>query len=301
MERNGEDLTMKPKKISSLVDYQFYFGGSPGLDFTAVELGANNEVAKVTNTQTYFLYDALQLFFGNGGGECYIISVGSYKDDVVFGDTTTPAGLRGGLEVLKEVDEPTMILFPDAMGLDDSGDITDLQQQALIQCAELMDRVAIFDIEKAENKDEHKSKIDAFRNGVGMDNLKYGAAYTPWIKVKQQKDVRYRDIKDVLFQAGTTTPVDLRARLGDIPAADRTTLTNQINTLNEVVSDNLFIKTRIDDYRDSGADHFAEYTADGTTNSLPTLSQGFQALVQSVRSKMAAAEASGLKVDVTKA
>ena len=53
--------------------------------------------------QHYLLYHSMQFFFQNGGGPCYIVSVGGYEDDI------TAAALTGGLTPLVKEQEPTMV------------------------------------------------------------------------------------------------------------------------------------------------------------------------------------------------
>ena len=163
---------------------------------------------KAENKLEYYFYNSVQLFYANGGGDCYIISVGNYSETISFGTVST--GLRGGLEVLEELDEPTMIVFPDAVSLS-VADISKLQQDALSQAASLMDRVGIFDIRKAKDKTELAVKVQEFRDNIGMNNLKYGAAYTPWLKVNIKKEVHYRDIKDKIVKAGSNVLIDLKS------------------------------------------------------------------------------------------
>ncbi len=299
-ETNGESLFMKYKKISSMVEFLQYFGGAPKLVFdkttgNGVELDGNNQVVKAVNKQQYFLYDSMQMFFANGGGDCYIIAVEKYKEDgsVSLGTAAPLTGMTGGLEVLKEIDEPTMIVFPDAVSMG-TLDMYSLQQTALQQAADLMDRVGVFDIKKAEDKTTHDAKVKEFRDNIGMANLKYGAVYTPWLKVGIKKEVRYRDIKDQIVQAGTTTAIVLSSLVKNLSVADTTTIKNQITLLNEVVSDNKFIAKRIGLVLDSDIvanPEFPEYTPTGTVKDLPSLTQGFDILLQSVNSLIATAEA----------
>src|SRR5450759_4936530 len=136
-ETNGESLFLKPKKISSMIEFDLYYGTGPKTIFDAahgsgVELDANNQVVKANNKQEYYLYSSMQMFFANGGGDCYIISVGKYTEAITIGDDTS--GMLGGLSVLSEVDEPTMIVFPDAVSLSPVSDFYNLQQAALTQC-----------------------------------------------------------------------------------------------------------------------------------------------------------------------
>lgn len=53
----------------------------------------------------------MMLFFQNGGGACYIVSVGKYGDDIEM------AKLDSGIKVLLKEQEPTMVVIPDAVSL----------------------------------------------------------------------------------------------------------------------------------------------------------------------------------------
>src|SRR3954468_21302288 len=102
-ERKGADLTNVPTKIMSLLDYQQLFGGEPSLTSIAVTVDKDNNyaVSSVTPSPRYYMYDALRMFFDNGGGKCYIVSVGNYSATAVAsGDEslTTSPGLRVGLK-----------------------------------------------------------------------------------------------------------------------------------------------------------------------------------------------------------
>ncbi|MBY8961773.1 phage tail sheath subtilisin-like domain-containing protein [Flavobacterium sp. D11R37] len=162
---------LKPVKIVSLLEYNQYFGGAPQPENITVVLDANNMPTTgttVTESQ-YKLYNSLQLFFANGGGECYIVSVGSYEDDIDETDITA------GLDALESYDEPTLLLFPDAVSLD-ADVLGNLQKTALLQCQELMDRFVIMDVKQDDNLDD---ALTSFRDNVGIQSLKYGAAYYP--------------------------------------------------------------------------------------------------------------------------
>ncbi|WP_223599583.1 phage tail sheath C-terminal domain-containing protein [Chryseobacterium sp. GVT01B] len=107
----------KPTRIASMLEYEQLFGkANPEIFAVAFKDGA------VTATQPkisdFKMYYAMQMYFANGGGACYIVSVGGYNDQVTVGTSTTEAGtLLYGLELLKKEDEPTLIVFPDLQGL----------------------------------------------------------------------------------------------------------------------------------------------------------------------------------------
>src|SRR5690606_34546974 len=138
----------------------------------------------------FFMYDSLRLFFDNGGGHCYIVSVGLYQltdgtaNEVDAGNENDPGnspGLRVGLKELEKFDEPTIILFPDAALLPDDDDgkaaFYSLQQMAVSQSAKLQDRVALLDLREAQTNSVSEA-VSEFRDNIGINNLKYAAAYT---------------------------------------------------------------------------------------------------------------------------
>ncbi|SEM93703.1 hypothetical protein SAMN05421856_10933 [Chryseobacterium taichungense] len=115
----------KPTRISSMLEYEQLFGkANPEMFAVAFKDGV--ATATQTKVSDYKMYYALQMYFANGGGPCYIVSVGDYNDPVTVGTSATQVGtLLHGLELLKKEDEPTLIIFPDLQGLVPSGaDVT---------------------------------------------------------------------------------------------------------------------------------------------------------------------------------
>lgn len=289
---NSETLLRVPWKIGSMLEFELYFGKGPKIIFdltskNVVELDASNQVVKASNKQDYYLYSSLQMFFANGGGQCYIISVGKYTESIAFGDNSS--GLLGGLDVLSEVDEPTMIVFPDAVSLSPVSDFYKLQQAALKQCGALMDRVTVMDIVKADNKTELSDKIKEFRDSIGMSDLKYGAIYAPWLKVGIKKDVRYRDLKGKIVKAGSTVVIDLKTLIKNLSVTDTATITGLLTALDEITADNDFIEETIKESL-SAANNTLIKPA-GFTGDLPSLESAFNLVVQSVNTLLADAQA----------
>ncbi|MEM9214357.1 MAG: phage tail sheath C-terminal domain-containing protein [Cyanobacteria bacterium P01_F01_bin.150] len=168
--RREEDLTLKPTRISSILDYETLFGGA---EPTALDISTDDEgqVQPFTPPEVNFLmYYALRMYFDNGGGSCYIVSVGSYDAPA------TADAFREGLDALKKEDEPTLILLTDAIKQLDDIDYIQLCQQVLLQCNQLGDRFGIFDVKDEENG------VETFRQGIGIESLKYGAAYYPYLQ-----------------------------------------------------------------------------------------------------------------------
>ncbi|WEK71324.1 MAG: phage tail sheath C-terminal domain-containing protein [Candidatus Chryseobacterium colombiense] len=106
----------KPTRISSMLEYEDLFGKANPETFAVV---FKDGVATATQTKVsdFKMYYAMQMYFANGGGACYVVSVGDYTDTVSVGTSTTQKTLLYGLELLKKEDEPTLIVFPDLQGL----------------------------------------------------------------------------------------------------------------------------------------------------------------------------------------
>ena len=175
---NGEYLG-RPVRISSILDYTTIFGGAEATDFT-VTLDENEQITQITAgegsavTPAYLLYYMLRLFFDNGGGPCYVVSIGDYSE------LPSKDKFAEGLAAVRKEDEPTLILLTDAVNLPDPVDYHDLCQSVLRQCNSLKDRFGIFDVLVS---DRDTNSIGAgFRQGIGTEYLKYGAAYYPYLQ-----------------------------------------------------------------------------------------------------------------------
>ncbi|RKH59553.1 phage tail sheath family protein [Corallococcus aberystwythensis] len=234
-ERNGVSLTKQPFRIKSQLEFEQYFGGGASPKSVTVKLDDDNAVLATAITPRFYLYDSLRLFFDNGGGPCYIISVGSYSD------TVDKAALVAGLEPLRKEDEPTLIVIPEAVLLSDN-DCSELQTKMLAQCEELQDRFAILDVmhDAAKTLTEMAS---TFRNGIGMRALRYGAAYFPYVRTTTPFTIRY---KDITFEKGGNT-VGLASLTGTAGS-----LLQMVQQLDRALKDVQTLKTALADAEGSG-------------------------------------------------
>ena len=188
----ANDLNMTPTRITSMGDFEMSFGLPVKEDKIKVAIttatdGTRSATATLAEADRspYMMWYALRMYFDNGGGPCYICSVGNYA--------TPPAApvitdLENGLAAVRKEDEPTLIVFPEAQYLS-VGDFHSLHDLALQQCADLQDRFVIMDTHGGETtpppapslndpKTVILTAVTAFRNGPS-NNLKYGAAYAP--------------------------------------------------------------------------------------------------------------------------
>lgn len=259
-EENGVSLTNVPTRIKSLLEYTELYGGAPSPGTITVDLDNSNTPTTVTISPQYYLYNSLRLFYDNGGGNCYIVSVGSYTTTVALGDivnpTTTP-GLLVGLNALKKYDEPTLILYPDAISLS-APNLNALQQQTLSQCATLQDRFGIFDLledDAANSITDMDDGVTYFRDNIGVNNLKYGAAYVPHLRTTIPYVFEFNDV--TLERGGAT--VSLSTISADpVPVDNLVTALADRTTIDDFVEDPLASG-------DSVTDGYEDITTTGRT------------------------------------
>jgi phage tail sheath protein FI len=155
-------------RVTTLLEYEEIFGGPKPASFTVtVDAGQVTGVTRTTTTE-FLLYYAVSHYFKNGGGACYIVSIGSY------GASLAKAHFVAGLGLLEKEDEPTLVVLTDAVNLTAAADYHELCQSALDHCHKLGDRFSIFDVRDGD--------ISDFRNNTGTKYLAYGAAYHPYLQ-----------------------------------------------------------------------------------------------------------------------
>jgi phage tail sheath protein FI len=217
------DLHLKPTRISSLIEYERLFGVAQKENAVEVTITVLPD-ASIKSTATlaenkrskHIMYYALQMFFANGGGPCYIVSVNSYKAAV--GDPLVETELSAGLDAIRKEDEPTLIVFPEAQSLS-IADFKTLHDAALKQCDDLKDRFVIMDvhggaISMSDPAANLLTAVGSFRsNGIGTNNLKYGAAYAPNLET---------GVDAAFDESATNVAINGNAavKLSDLPATD---------------------------------------------------------------------------------
>lgn len=267
----GRMVTLVPTRIASLIEYTAIFGGAhqarfriqpaiaAGADFTAGGQGY------ALNSETTFnLYDSICLFYANGGGQCYVVSAGSYAD----APAQRAAALQAGLAAVHDLSGPTMLVIPEATLLD-LNDYRLLRQAMLTQCADKQDRVAILDVigtDKSFPSTDLRTaeawlhdRIADFRDGLAAapETLKFGMAYAPFLKTSlvEAGDFSFANFDsddsetitaviageiDRLYPAHDHRAQSLKSDLRDIWDADpktRTTLGHRLMTHVPLLSD----------------------------------------------------------------
>ena len=233
---NGRSAYFTPVLVNSMAEFEAAFGAAftstydivevpsaVGAGFTAQRWNAGTQTfaqkfyALARANGVFNLYNSLRLFYANGGGPCYVVSVGGYTDDgrVPGGAAIDAAKLTQGLTAIGAQAGPTILAIPDAVllkpdatpahGVPVSAAFNTLAQAMLAQCGALQDRVAILDVYGADalKPDPNGSVsnsalgylVETFQNGVGNSSLNYGMAYFPFLQttVVQPNEVDYRN------------------------------------------------------------------------------------------------------------
>lgn len=215
VDANGKGIPLfTPTRITSLLEYEERFGGPQGQEFT-IDINDDTTVTPTARTisvtksvteSEFRLYYSMQMYFANGGGPAWIVPVGLYANSTVLvGD------LEDGLAAIAKIDEPTLLLYPDAISLSDTpADIATVNNTALTQCNTLKDRFTIMDVvQEASTVDDDAT---SFRDDqVGPDNLRYGASYYPYLNTTLNYGVNDYTLAISTY---TTTPA-----VADLPAA----------------------------------------------------------------------------------
>ena len=188
----GETLLMQPTRIKSLLDYETLYGGADPEKGIEVNITFSNGVrtyncsipdgAGKEGPNVHNMYYNLQMYFANGGGPCYIVSVGTYQYAEDQGGTVDKEQLKAGLAAVAKEDEPTILVIPEAVNLATEPDFNEVIQAMLGQCESLGDRFAVLDLwdDASTILGDVSGDLEAFRTGVGSGGkLKYGAAYFP--------------------------------------------------------------------------------------------------------------------------
>jgi uncharacterized protein len=151
----------------------------------------------IGRTDKFSLYHNMRLFFANGGGPCFVVSVGNYTDDL------TGEKLQDGIETLLKEQEPTMVVIPEAVNLESKADCFSIQQAMLKHCRLTMSRIAILDVyngDKDRRDPEAGDVITDFRENIGTDGLDYAAAYYPFLNtsVMSENEISIANIREGL-------------------------------------------------------------------------------------------------------
>lgn len=200
---DGNDLKQQLIKIKDFKSFKSIFGGphlvkldvkewnQKAFDF---QLMQKKWQIHFQEAYRFLLYENIEMFFANGGSEAYVISLGSfYTKESKNGEKDNKTQmeqlqylqkgyLETALKVSKKALDATLILVPDLITLNIK-ECTVLQQLILKHCGfEMKNRFAILDLPETNTPFKtQEALIEAYRSGIGTENLAFGAAYFPFV------------------------------------------------------------------------------------------------------------------------
>jgi len=177
------------KVIRSLRDYEESFGQTPSAPWKIIVKEAEAEqfsyeiqdlsgqLVPIFSKPKFLLWYAIDHYFRNGGGRCFIVSIGSTRSDSEFAKDK----FINGIEELEKADDPTLVVIPEATQLGKG--YGDVYQSALAHAFKMKDRFAILDTKidgiKTSPSDITSESAKGLRDVVGTERLDRGAAYYP--------------------------------------------------------------------------------------------------------------------------
>lgn len=226
---NGtEDLTGKPFKITSMAEYIQYFGGMCNPNYTikftnpnakqdapeeknrkkpenkedqdpnsdqkagdnSFSVNCGELIFSVKKEKNFNLYLNMMLFFANGGGPCYIVSVGGYNSGF------SKDALKNAIKALESESEPTMVVIPEAANLDFDG-CKEIHEQMALHCGDkAKNRIAILDVFMDRHPESPNKDADTYINAFSTEFASYVATYYPYLctSILSLNDVTYEMI-----------------------------------------------------------------------------------------------------------
>ena len=198
-------------------------------------------ILNLSTDQRFLLLDSLRLFFANGGKDCYIVTVGATSRTItkevekeIAKNVVNPAhkkdnnnkqpqaqnlqkvketievevatkikksDLIAGINSLVGEEEPTLLLVPEAVMLEEA-ECYAVQQEMLKHCGEKQkNRFAIVDVHNGFKKrtEDNEDVVTRFRTGIGSNNLNFASAYYPWVAstVVESDEIQFSNIKNL--------------------------------------------------------------------------------------------------------
>ncbi len=216
--KDGRSLINKPVRINSLTDYINTFGkgivtkfaiqSADNEDGAVIQVAGKEYKLSPEKPNRFLLFDSIRLYFANGGGTCWIVSAGAYqKDDSTSGTSSkedkggkgapppvkqesgsslnsiSKKALLDGIQSLIMEEEPSMLIVPETVMLEEA-DCYAVQQEMLTHCGfKMKNRFAILDVFNGSTARTYDKNdvVNRFREGIGLNQLAYGAAYYPWV------------------------------------------------------------------------------------------------------------------------
>ncbi|MDG1333913.1 MAG: phage tail sheath C-terminal domain-containing protein [Crocinitomicaceae bacterium] len=189
----GSSIVTEPVLVGSILEYENTFGGpdETGRIYVTASTDKDGKVYSAQNknqdgTEDYepgLMHPSVFNFFSNGGGSCYIVSLGKYEDFKNEMASTITTEMNFIEEAIKMAETATLILPTDLIRFGGSNyynwgtQLTNFSEQE-------KKYFTVLDViqEEPNNPVFKTNDIDAYRDSVTPDFPSYAGAYFPYLK-----------------------------------------------------------------------------------------------------------------------
>lgn len=189
----GSSIVIEPVLVRSMLEYQNAFGGTDetGRIYVTESDKDGNTVYSAQNknqdgTQDYepgLMHPALSNFFSNGGGSCYIISLGKYEDFKQDLASTISSEMNFVQKAIEMAETATLIVLADLIRFG-AKNYYSWGTQLINFCEQEKKYFTIMDVIQVEpnNPVLNTNDISNYRVSVSPDFPSYAGAYFPYLK-----------------------------------------------------------------------------------------------------------------------
>lgn len=190
----GSSIVYEPVRISSVLEYQNSFGGADEtgriyVTETTDNIGGTTYSAENKNhdgTEDYqpgLMYPSVSNFFSNGGGNCYIISLGQYEDFSKELASTITDEMDFIKKAIEMAESATLILPTDLIRFGDSEYYAWATEFTNFSGQEKKYFTILDVVQKDPNNSVYNSTdIDQYRSHVAPEFPSYAGTYFPYLK-----------------------------------------------------------------------------------------------------------------------
>lgn len=224
----------EPVLVRSMLEYQNAFGGADktGTIYVTQKVDKDGKVVyssenkNADGTEAYdpgLMHPSVSNFFSNGGGSCYIVSLGTYTSFSPSIATTITNEMPFIKQAIEMAETSTLILPTDLIRFG-----TTLYyswgSQFANYCGEEKKYFSILDVIQADANDPvyNVGDISTYREGVSSDSPSYAGAYFPYLKsltpyaYKSDLSNVYLDGSKLVTGAPDATRYEISAKQSDI-------------------------------------------------------------------------------------